>query len=192
VAPRPVRQIQSLAERGVLPVGDRGTREARNAGPPGRPMGSRWGGRSGFPSRACLTGMQIAYLAVTILAAFANGYAAVLNFVRAKSVKVVACEVRVSQKWMILPARERPIARTLTALNHMVRPRSAGGVAAGGLALRAARCPVVPRPPARTGARPAGRARPPTWRPGRGGGDREPVPLRSGVPLSSGPGRRCA
>ena len=43
-------------------------------------------------------------------------------------------------------ARERPIARTLTALNHLVRPRSAGGVAAGGLALRAARCPAVPCP----------------------------------------------
>jgi hypothetical protein len=57
--------------------------------------------RSGFPSRACLTGMQIAYVAVTIVVAFANGYAAVLNFARAESVKVVAREVRVSQKWMI-------------------------------------------------------------------------------------------
>jgi hypothetical protein len=45
--------------------------------------------------------MQIAYVAVTIVVAFANGYAAVLNFARAESVKVVAREVRVSQKWMI-------------------------------------------------------------------------------------------
>ena len=57
---------------------------------PGRPMGVRSGGRSGFPSRACLTGMQIAYVAVTIVVAFANGYAAVFDFARAKSVKVVA------------------------------------------------------------------------------------------------------
>jgi DoxX-like protein len=41
------------------------------------------------------------YVVITILAALANGYAAVLNFVGAESVKVVADEVRVSQAWMI-------------------------------------------------------------------------------------------
>jgi hypothetical protein len=45
--------------------------------------------------------MQIAYVAVTIVVALANGYAAVLNFAGAESVKAVADEVRVSQKWMI-------------------------------------------------------------------------------------------
>lgn len=45
--------------------------------------------------------MQIAYVAVTIVVALANGYAAVLNFARAESVKVVAREVQVPQKWMI-------------------------------------------------------------------------------------------
>jgi len=46
-------------------------------------------------------GMDIAYVGVTILVALANGYAAALNFAGAESVKVVADEVRVSQKWMI-------------------------------------------------------------------------------------------
>jgi len=45
--------------------------------------------------------MHIAYLPITILAAFANGYAASLNFAGAESVKLVADRVRVSQKWMI-------------------------------------------------------------------------------------------
>jgi hypothetical protein len=45
--------------------------------------------------------MHIAYVAVTIVVALANGYAAVLNFAGAASVKLVADEVRVSQKWMI-------------------------------------------------------------------------------------------
>jgi hypothetical protein len=45
--------------------------------------------------------MHIAYVVVTIVVALANGYAAALNFVGADSVKVVADEVRVSQKWMI-------------------------------------------------------------------------------------------
>ena len=45
--------------------------------------------------------MHIAYLVVTILTAFANGYAATLNFVGAESVKVVADQVQVSQRWMI-------------------------------------------------------------------------------------------
>jgi uncharacterized membrane protein len=45
--------------------------------------------------------MHLTYVVITILAAFANSYAASLNFVGAESVKVVADEVRVSQKWMI-------------------------------------------------------------------------------------------
>jgi hypothetical protein len=45
--------------------------------------------------------MHIAYLAITIMAAFANGYAAFLNVAGAESVRVVADRVRVSQTWMI-------------------------------------------------------------------------------------------
>jgi DoxX-like family len=45
--------------------------------------------------------MHVTYLATTILAALANGYAATLNFVGAESVKVVADRVRVSRRWMI-------------------------------------------------------------------------------------------
>ncbi len=45
--------------------------------------------------------MHIAYLAVTILTAFMNGYAATMNFVGAESVKVVADKVQVSQRWMV-------------------------------------------------------------------------------------------
>jgi hypothetical protein len=45
--------------------------------------------------------MQATYVIITILAALANGYAAVLNFVGAESVKVVADKVRVSREWMI-------------------------------------------------------------------------------------------
>jgi uncharacterized membrane protein len=45
--------------------------------------------------------MHIIYLVITILVAIANSYAASLNFVGAESVKVVADDVRVSQKWMI-------------------------------------------------------------------------------------------
>lgn len=45
--------------------------------------------------------MHIAYLAVTILAALTTGYAAVLNFAGAESVKVVADRVRVSPRWMV-------------------------------------------------------------------------------------------
>ncbi len=56
---------------------------------------------SGSPGHACLMGMHTTYIAITILAALANGYAASLNFVGAESVKVVADRVQVSQKWMI-------------------------------------------------------------------------------------------
>jgi hypothetical protein len=45
--------------------------------------------------------MHITYVMITILVALANSYAASLNFVGAKSVKVVADHVRVSHKWMI-------------------------------------------------------------------------------------------
>jgi DoxX-like protein len=45
--------------------------------------------------------MHIAYVMVTVVVALANSYAAVLNFAGAESVKIVADEVRVSQKWMI-------------------------------------------------------------------------------------------
>jgi hypothetical protein len=57
--------------------------------------------RSGSLGGACLTGMHVTYVVVTILAALACGYAACLNFVGAESVKVVADKVQVSQEWMI-------------------------------------------------------------------------------------------
>jgi hypothetical protein len=57
--------------------------------------------RSGSSGGACLVGMQVTYLVITILAALANGYAAALNFVGAESVKVVADRVRVSRGWMV-------------------------------------------------------------------------------------------
>jgi SNF family Na+-dependent transporter len=45
--------------------------------------------------------MHVTYLAVTLVAALANGYAATLNFAGAESVKVVADRVRVSRGWMV-------------------------------------------------------------------------------------------
>ena len=45
--------------------------------------------------------MRITYVAITIVVALANSYAATLNFIGAESVKVVADKVRVPQKWMI-------------------------------------------------------------------------------------------
>ncbi|MGH2891655.1 MAG: DoxX family protein [Solirubrobacteraceae bacterium] len=45
--------------------------------------------------------MHITYVVVTILAALANSYAASLNFVGAESVKAVADQVQVAQKWMV-------------------------------------------------------------------------------------------
>ena len=45
--------------------------------------------------------MHVTYLATTILAALANGYAACMNFVGAESVKVVADRVQVSRGWMV-------------------------------------------------------------------------------------------
>jgi len=63
--------------------------------------GSRLRPRSGSWSSACLGGMHVTYLAITILTALANGYAASLNFVGAESVKVVADRVQVSRGWMV-------------------------------------------------------------------------------------------
>jgi hypothetical protein len=45
--------------------------------------------------------MHIAYVAVTIMVALANSYAAGLSFAGAESVKVVADKVRVPRNWMI-------------------------------------------------------------------------------------------
>jgi hypothetical protein len=45
--------------------------------------------------------MYIAYVAVTIVVALANSYAAALSLVGAASVRKVADAVRVPQKWMI-------------------------------------------------------------------------------------------
>jgi hypothetical protein len=45
--------------------------------------------------------MHVAYVVTTLLAALAVGYAALLNFVGAESVKIVADRVHVPQKWMI-------------------------------------------------------------------------------------------
>jgi DoxX-like family len=45
--------------------------------------------------------MNIAYVVVTIVVALANSYAAALNLAGAESVRAVAEEVRVSQRWMI-------------------------------------------------------------------------------------------
>jgi SNF family Na+-dependent transporter len=45
--------------------------------------------------------MHLPYLASTIAAAVANGYAASLNFVGAESVQVVADRVQVSRRWMV-------------------------------------------------------------------------------------------
>ncbi len=45
--------------------------------------------------------MHVIYVATTILAALAYGYAASLNFVGAESVKIVADRVGVSRGWMV-------------------------------------------------------------------------------------------
>ncbi|MBV9334801.1 MAG: DoxX family protein [Solirubrobacterales bacterium] len=45
--------------------------------------------------------MDVIFLAITILAAAANGYAASLNFFGAESVKLVADRVQVSRGWMV-------------------------------------------------------------------------------------------
>jgi DoxX-like family len=85
------RQFPPAAQRrgNALPSG----RQARGS----RPLAERSGSRG----RACLMGMGIAYVVVTIMVALATSYAAVLNFVGARSVKVAADRVRLSQRWMI-------------------------------------------------------------------------------------------
>ncbi len=45
--------------------------------------------------------MHIAYFVVTTLAALLIGYTALMNFIGAEFVKVVAAKVQVSQKWMV-------------------------------------------------------------------------------------------
>jgi hypothetical protein len=45
--------------------------------------------------------MHVTYVVVTAVAALANGYAAVLNFTGAESVRAVADRVEVSQRWMV-------------------------------------------------------------------------------------------
>ena len=45
--------------------------------------------------------MRLVYVAITSLAALANGYAAWLNVAGAESVKVVADRVHVSRTWMV-------------------------------------------------------------------------------------------
>ncbi len=45
--------------------------------------------------------MYSAYLTVTSLAALMNGFAALMNFVGAEFVKVIADKVQVSRKWMV-------------------------------------------------------------------------------------------
>jgi hypothetical protein len=56
---------------------------------------------SGSSGDACLGGMHVTHLVITVLAALANGYAACLNFCGAASVKVVADRVQVSRRWMV-------------------------------------------------------------------------------------------
>jgi hypothetical protein len=58
-------------------------------------------GQSGSARDACLGGMHVTYVAITILAALANGYAASLDFVGAESVKIVADRIQVSRRWMV-------------------------------------------------------------------------------------------
>lgn len=56
---------------------------------------------SAFVRRACLPVVHVAYLVITLLAAIANGYAAILNFAGAKSVEDVADRLHVSRRWMV-------------------------------------------------------------------------------------------
>jgi hypothetical protein len=63
--------------------------------------GGRWGRAVRFSKPGVSYGYEHRLRVVTIVVALANSYAAALNFVGAESVRVVADEVRVSQKWMI-------------------------------------------------------------------------------------------
>jgi hypothetical protein len=48
-----------------------------------------------------LPDVHVAYIAITILAALTNGYAAVLSLVGAEYVKLIADRVAVSRRWML-------------------------------------------------------------------------------------------
>lgn len=48
-----------------------------------------------------LTDVHIAYLVITLMAATTIGYAALLNFTGAESVKGVADRLQISQRWMV-------------------------------------------------------------------------------------------
>ncbi len=56
---------------------------------------------SGFRAERCLDGVHIVYLVSTILAALMVGYAAVLDFASADSVKTVADRLQISRRWMV-------------------------------------------------------------------------------------------
>jgi hypothetical protein len=77
--------------------------------------------------------MHLAYLAITLVAALANGYAAVLNLVGADSVKLVADRVHVSRTWMV-PFGCLLAAGAVGLLSGLAVPRL-GAVAATGLVL---------------------------------------------------------
>ena len=108
---------------------------------------------SGSSGGACLGGMHVTYLVITILAALANGYAASLNFVGAESVKVVADRVQVSRRWMV------PLGTLLASRRGRTSGRLRGAGAGDGcsdrprrvLHLRCDRSPTSPRPPDRRG-----------------------------------------
>lgn len=77
--------------------------------------------------------MYVIYIVTTCLAAFVNGYAAVLNFSGAESVKVVADRVRVPQSWM-MPLGALLASGAVGLLVGFVVP-ALGAAAAGGLVL---------------------------------------------------------
>lgn len=77
--------------------------------------------------------MHIAYLAITILAASTNAYAAVLSLSGADSVMATADRVQVSRRWM-LPFGTLLAAGALGLLVGFVAP-TIGAAAAGGLVM---------------------------------------------------------
>ncbi|MBS1878596.1 MAG: DoxX family protein [Actinobacteria bacterium] len=77
--------------------------------------------------------MHITYVAITIVAALANGYAAALNLAGAESVQLVADRVRVSKKWMI-PFGLLLAAGAVGLLTGFAAP-TLGAAAASGLVL---------------------------------------------------------
>jgi len=77
--------------------------------------------------------MDVTHLVATILAAVANGYAALLNFIGAESVKVVADRVQVSRGWMV-PLGTLLASGAVGLLTGLVVP-AVGTAAAAGLVL---------------------------------------------------------